>query len=189
MEQLIAYFQKRISLNSDDIILLQKIITTKETPSKTVLIKEGKIENHLYFLTSGIVKGYKINNDKIVIEHLVENNNFFTSIDSFINNTVSKEYFETITDCSVCKISITHLNTLKATSKKWSDLIEVITHENLRCKMERVSDFQTLTAKERYLKFIKNSPHLALNVSIENIASFLGMEPQSLSRIRKQITI
>ncbi len=189
MEQLIAYFQQRIPLHSDDLDLLKKITTTAETLPKTILIKEGKIENHLYFLTNGIVKGYKINNGKIVIEHLVENNSFFTSIDSFISRTVSKEYFETITNCSICKISITDLNILKASSKKWSNLIETITHENLRCKMERVNDFQTLTAKERYLKFLKNSPHLALNVSIENIASFLGMEPQSLSRIRKQITI
>ena len=66
--------------------------------------------------------------------------------------------------------------------------MEIVTSEHLARKLERVQDFQTLTAKERYQKFMKDSPHLALNVSIENIASFLGMEPQSLSRIRKQIT-
>ena len=51
-----------------------------------------------------------------------------------------------------------------------------------------VRKISVLMLAEQYLKFIKEAPNLALNVSIENIASFLGMEPQSLSRIRKQIT-
>ena len=51
-----------------------------------------------------------------------------------------------------------------------------------------VRKISVLMLAEQYLKFIKETPNLALNVSVENIASFLGMEPQSLSRIRKQIT-
>ena len=102
--------------------------------------------------------------------------------------TPSLDNFETITNCKLLKISKPGLDLLRNHSTKWNTIIESITNEHLNCKMERVRDFQTLSAKERYLKFIKETPNLALHVSIENIASFLGMEPQSLSRIRKQIT-
>lgn len=138
-------------------------------------------------MSQGIVKGYKINNGKIIVEHLIDENNFFTSIDSFTNETISMDYFETVTDCKLLKISKNDFDFLRQSGSKWVEFIEGITNGNLQCKMERLNDFQTLTAKERYLKFLKQSPNLALNVSVDNIASFLGVEPQSLSRIRKQI--
>jgi hypothetical protein len=122
------------------------------------------------------------------MEHLVDEQNFFSSIESFMSETPSLDYFETVTNCKILKISKPDLEILKSYSATWNTLIETITNEHLNCKMERVRDFQTLSAKERYLKFIKETPNLALHVSVENIASFLGMEPQSLSRIRKQIT-
>lgn len=128
-------------------------------------------------------------NGKLIIEHLVDQQNFFSSIESFMNETPSPDNFETITDSKLLKISKPDLEILRTHSTKWNKIIETITNEHLNCKIERVRDFQMLTAKERYLKFIKETPSLALNVSVENIASFLGMEPQSLSRIRKQITL
>ena len=125
---------------------------------------------------------------KIVIQYLVSENQFFTSLDSFMHQTPSPDNFETITECKLLKISKPDFDLLKQSGDFWTNYVEIVTGEHLARKIERVQDFQTLTAKERYQKFMKDSPHLALNVSIENIASFLGMEPQSLSRIRKQIT-
>ena len=189
MKDLIDYFKHRIDLTSDELDLLKKIAIPLEVPAKKRLIEAGKVERYLYFLISGIVRGYKNKDGKLIVEHLVDNNNFFTSLDSFMTESPSTDFFETITDCYIYKISRTDFELLKQSGNKWALLIEEITNENLQCKMDRVYDFQTLTAKERYLKFVEKSPNLALNVSIENIASFLGMEPQSLSRIRKQIAI
>jgi hypothetical protein len=105
-----------------------------------------------------------------------------------MEQTPSNDYYETVTDCKLIKIAKINFDILQKESTFWPELVKTITNEHLNCKLDRVKDFQTLTAKERYSKFIKQHPNLALNVSVENIASFLGMEPQSLSRIRKQIT-
>ena len=105
-----------------------------------------------------------------------------------MSETASSDYYETITDCKLIKISKPDFELLQEDTTFWSDFVKNVTNEHLSGKVERVKDFQVLTAKERYLKFLKQNPKLALNVSVENIASFLGMEPQSLSRIRKQIT-
>ena len=188
MINLVKHIDSRISLTQEEISLIEKHFLVEEIEAHTNLLEAGKTERYIYFLSSGIVRGYQNINGKLIIEHLIDEQNFFTSIESFMSETPSPDYFETVTNCKLLKISKPDLDLLRNYSTKWNTIIESITNEHLNCKMERVRDFQTLSAKERYLKFIKEAPNLALNVSIENIASFLGMEPQSLSRIRKQIT-
>lgn len=187
MKNFINYIKHRISLSEEEENLILKYFVPEVIPVNRKLLVPGKTERYIYFLSSGIVKGYKNINGKLIVEHLVEELNFFSSIHSFTNEIPSEDYFETITECNLLKISKPDLEFLKGYSEKWNQFVESITNEHLDCKMQRVRDFQTLSAKERYLKFIKESPHLALHVSIDNIASFLGMEPQSLSRIRKQV--
>jgi CRP-like cAMP-binding protein len=188
MENLINYIQSKIDLGQSNIDLIKKYFVTAEVPAHTNLLKAGKVERYIYFLDTGIVKGYQNIDGKIVIQHLVAENNFFTSLDSFMSETSSLDYYETVTKSKLLKISKPDFDILQNETKFWAILVKEITNEHLSCKLERVKDFQILTAKERYLKFLDQYPKLALNVSIDNIASFLGMEPQSLSRIRKQIT-
>lgn len=189
MEALFAYFQQRIALDDADRSLLEELFIPQELPAKSVFIAEGQPGRYLYFLVEGIVRGYKNQEGKLVVEHLVAPPNFIASMESFFQGAPATDCFETLTDSTLYKISKAGLDRMKSTDAKWSGLVEAVTNESLRCKMERVHDFQTLTAKERYLKFVRDSPYLALNVSVENIASFLGIEPQSLSRIRRQVAI
>ena len=188
MKKLLNYIESRFSLTNDDISLLEKCFITVDAPAQTKLLEAGKIERYVYFLSNGIVKGYQNIDGKLVIQHLVPEQDFFTSLDSFMSETPSLDYYETITDCKLIKISKPDFQLLQENTAFWNNFVKSVTNEHLSCKLERVKDFQILTAKERYLKFITQNPKLALNVSVDNIASFLGIEPQSLSRIRKQVT-
>ena len=188
MKNLINQLKSQFSLTGNEIYILKKCLITDESPAQTKLLEAGKIERYVYFLSSGIVKGYQNIDGKFVIQHLVSENEFFTSIDSFMSETPSLDYYETITDCKLVKISKPDFDLLLENTTFWSAFVNSVTNEHLNCKLERVKDFQILTAKERYLKFIDQNPKLALNVSVDNIASFLGIEPQSLSRIRKKVT-
>ena len=187
MENLINYIKSRITLTQNEIDLIKNYFVSEEVPAQTNLLKSGKVERYIYFLEAGIVKGYQNIDGKIVVQHLVAAKDFFTSLDSFMTETPSIDYYETITNCKVIKISKPDFDILKKETKFWALFVKDVTNEHLNCKLERVKDFQILNAKERYLKFVNQHPDLVLNVSIDNIASFLGMEPQSLSRIRKQI--
>ena len=188
MKNLHNYMQSRCTLSQTDSSLVKTYFITENVPAQTLLLEAGKTERYVYFLSEGIVKGYQNVDGKIVVQHLIAEHDFFTSLESFMRETPAPDYYETITDCKLLKISKPDFDLLQAKSSFWSNFIKTVTNEHLNCKLERVKDFQVLSAKERYLKFIKEQPNLALNVSIDNIASFLGMEPQSLSRIRKQIT-
>ncbi|WP_064965812.1 Crp/Fnr family transcriptional regulator [Tenacibaculum ovolyticum] len=188
MKNLINYIQSRITINQNDIDLIEKHFEEENLTAQTSISEAGKVERYIYYLDSGIVKGYQNIDGKIVVQHLVASHDFFTSLDSFMNEIPSLDYYETITASKLLKISKSNFNILQEETKFWSVLVKEVTNQHLSCKLERVKDFQILSAKERYLKFVNQYPNLALNVSIDNIASFLGMEPQSLSRIRKQIT-
>jgi len=187
MENLIKYIQSKTTLTQNDIDLIKRYFISEEVPAQTNLLEAGKVERYIYFLNTGIVKGYQNIDGKIIVQHLVAEQDFFTSLDSFMTETPSLDYYETVTACKLIKISKPDFDILQNETKFWGAFVKDVTNEHLSCKLERVKDFQILTAKERYLKFINQYPKLALNVSIDNIASFLGMEPQSLSRIRKQI--
>ncbi|MFD1552884.1 Crp/Fnr family transcriptional regulator [Putridiphycobacter roseus] len=188
MENLINYIKSRISIDQKDIDFVKKYLVFEELPAQTIILSAGKVERYIYFLSEGIVKGYQNMDGKIVVQHLVIENDFFTSLESFMTQTPSLDYYETVTNCKLVKVAKSDFDILQNETHFWGDFVNEITNEHLNCKLERVKDFQLLTAKERYLKFVEQSPKLARHVSIENIASFLGMEPQSLSRIRKQLT-
>lgn len=188
MKNLIDHIKSKIALTQSDIDLLKNHFVSEEVTAQTKLLEAGKVERYIYFLDTGIVKGYQNVKGKIVVQHLVAEQDFFTSLESFMTETPSLDYYETITDCSLIKISKPDFDFLQKETKFWAVFVKEVTNQHLSCKLERVKDFQILTAKERYLKFVNTYPKLALNVSIDNIASFLGMEPQSLSRIRKQVS-
>lgn len=187
MKNLLNHIESLFTLTSDDISLLEKCFISHNVPAQTKLLEAGEIERYIYFLSSGIVKGYQNVDGKLVVQHLVSEQDFFTSLDSFMSETPSLDYYKTITDCKLIKISKSDFELLEKKVSFWSNFVKTVTNAHLNCKLERVKDFQVLTAKERYIKFVNQYPKLALNVSVDNIASFLGIEPQSLSRIRKQV--
>src|SRR5688572_7527363 len=100
MKNLLRYIQSRISLTQNDIDLIKKYFVYEEISAQTNLLKAGKVERYIYFLSNGIVKGYQNIDGKIVVQHLVTENDFFTSLDSFMTETPSLDYYETITDCN-----------------------------------------------------------------------------------------
>jgi len=188
MKNLVNYITSKVAIANNDTLLIKELLNPTPIQANTLLLKEGQTEKYINFLSDGYVKGYQNIDGKIVIQHLIGPNDIFTSLDSFTNQTPSIEYYETITDCTLIRISKENHIKLCNNTNFWNSLTEKVTQEHLNCKMNRVKDFQMLTAKERYIKFMEENPKLALHFSVDNIASYLGMEPQSLSRIRKQLT-
>lgn len=188
MEELINYIKSRISISPKELELVSNYFIVENHPAQHVLSYAGKVERYIYFLVNGVVKGYQNLDGKIIVQQLIKECDFFTSLDSFMNETPSLDYYETITDCTLLKITKPDYDILQSETNFWETFVKIVTSEHLNCKLDRVKDFQILSAKERYLKFLNENPKLALHVSVDNIASYLGMEPQSLSRIRRQLT-
>lgn len=189
MKNLIAYIQRTNLLNKQEQAFIEGLFTTEKIPAKTRLLSKGQVERYICFLSQGIVKGFQNKDGKIVVDHLIPSGSFFTSFDSFRQQLPSHENFETVTDCTILKITKPAFDSWMGVGGKWGVFIQGEMNSHLNCKIERVQDFQTLTAKQRYEKLMNTYPELVLHVPVETLASFLGIEPPSLSRIRRQVTV
>lgn len=189
MEELLQYIQQHISLNQADQDFVKSLFIQEQVSAKTNLLSQGQITRYLYFLNEGLVKGYQQQDGKVLVEHLIEGGSFFSSFDSFRQQIPAPEYFETVTACTFLKIDKSQFDQLMSRGEKWRYFMQEEVNQHLNCKINRVRDFQTLNARERYEKLLTNHPYIVLHTPVETLASFLGIEPPSLSRIRRQLTI
>lgn len=157
-------------------------------PKNRVIEEEGKIPQYLYFVVSGFVRLFHYN-DKgdEVTTHINCPPGFITSYSNFTNQTRSDENLECITECELLRITKTDIDLLTQKSPSFKDFSFFVFQKSLSYNEKRAKELATLTAEKRYLKLMTEHPELLHNVPMQYIASFLGMNPKSLSRIRKQI--
>ncbi|MCF6319252.1 MAG: hypothetical protein L3J83_08250 [Proteobacteria bacterium] len=114
---------------------------------------------------------------------------FISSFSSFITQTASFEILEAIEDSTVYELSYHTLTKLYRESIKFEKLGRILAEKNYLCVLDRAFTMQTKTAKQKYLDFIKTyDKKIIQRVPQHQIASFLGIAPESLSRVRKEIS-
>ncbi|MGH1335172.1 MAG: Crp/Fnr family transcriptional regulator [Aureispira sp.] len=188
MKDLLHYLNEIVLLTKEEQTRIKNSFVQQEIAPNEVIIPSGRVATSVYFLANGFVKGYQLHKGKVVLDHLIEKGNFFTSLESFTEEAPSLDTFQAIGPVRLYQISkadYDHFN------KDWANFQRISNHimnSTLTCKMERIKDFQVLSAKERYLKLLHASPAIVQHVSVQDLAAYLGIEPPSLSRIRKAIT-
>ena len=140
----------------------------------------------LYFIDSGLVRGYYFNEDKEITNWFAQENEFATCFYSFIASKPAFENIQAIEDCVLTELSFSSLQNLYKTFPETERLGRIIT-ENYYIKLEeRILSLQFKTAKERYQKLMQKKPSLIQRVSLGQIASYLGITQETLSRIRAE---
>ncbi|NCT73731.1 MAG: Crp/Fnr family transcriptional regulator [Chitinophagaceae bacterium] len=157
-------------------------------PKNRIIEEDGKIPKYLYFVVSGYVRLFHYNeNGEEVTTHINCPPGFITSYFNFINQTKSNENLECVTDCELLRITKENLDILTEKSEAFKDFSILVYQQSLTYNENRSKELATLTAEERYRRLMKTYPQLLQNIPLQYIASFLGMNPKSLSRIRKEI--
>ncbi len=150
------------------------------------LIEAGKPAEKAFFILSGYLKYFKmLESGEELIVHLYAPDNFAISLKSFFLGTKAEESLQAITDCEYLWVSKADMDNLYSTSYKWHSFGRKLLESALIEKEERVIDQLTLTAQDKYMKLLKRQPDIIQNVPVKYIASFIGIQPESLSRIRK----
>ncbi|NML40841.1 Crp/Fnr family transcriptional regulator [Chitinophaga sp. G-6-1-13] len=187
-EQLLNLIAASIKLSDRDEALCRQYFEPVLQPKNRVIEEEGKIPKHLYFIVSGFVRLFHYN-DKgdEVTTHINCPPGFITSYFHFINQTISNENLECITDCELLRITKNDLETLTRESQAFKDFSILVFQQSLSYNEKRSKELASLTAEQRYKNLMEEHPDILHNVPLQYIASFLGMNPKSLSRIRKQI--
>lgn len=186
--QLIRLITQNVTLSKREEILCGQYFEPVLYPKNRILEEEGKVPIYMYFVVSGFVRLFHYNyKGDDVTTHINCPPGFITSYTNFINQSKSDENLESITDCELLRITKTDLDLLVQQSLAFKDFSILVFQQSLSYNEKRSKELATLSAEQRYLKLINEHPEILHNVPMQYIASFLGMNPKSLSRIRKQI--
>ncbi|MBS1663251.1 MAG: Crp/Fnr family transcriptional regulator [Bacteroidetes bacterium] len=186
---LFAYIARIIELPEHDRESCMATFHPLWVAKDTLLEKAGKVPQYHNFIVSGHMRKYYMNEKgEEVTNDLNDGPRFFTSYQHFVQQTVSNEFLQCITDCEILRISKQDADRTYQTSYTQKDYTIKLFQQIQEEYKERIDDLANLTAEQRYLKFIKNSPNIIRNVPLKHIASYLGIKPESLSRIRREIS-
>ncbi|MCU0393074.1 MAG: Crp/Fnr family transcriptional regulator [Thermoflexibacter sp.] len=157
-------------------------------PKNRVVEPEGKIPRYLYFIVSGFMRLFYYNDSgEEVTTHINCPPGFLTSYSDFIDGKISSENVECVTECELLRITKKDLDTITQESIPLKNFSIWVFQQSLSYNESRSKDLANLTAEQRYKKLLETNPQILHNVPLQYIASFLGMNAKSLSRIRRQI--
>jgi CRP-like cAMP-binding protein len=120
-------------------------------------------------------------------KYFVSENQFLSASESFNTQTPSTDAIEALTDASIYTISYEHYFKLFDLIPNWGKLVLALTNICYGQKAKELSPMVVWDAKTRYEYFLRNQPKLMQRVSLGQIASYLGMTQQSLSRLRREL--
>lgn len=187
-EQLLKLISKTVTLSDGDKFLCEEYFEPVLYPKNRIIEEENKIPKYLYFVVSGFVRLFHYNEKgDEVTTHINCPPGFITSYSNFINQSRSSENLECITECELLRITKSNLDTLTLQSAAFKDFSISVFQQSLTYNEIRSNELATLTAEQRYQKLIENYPEILHNVPLQYIASFLGMNAKSMSRIRKEM--
>ena len=187
-QHLLNVISQSVSLTEADIDLCKACFEPVLFPKNRVIEEAGAVPRYLYFVVKGFMRLFHHNeNGDEVTTHINCPPGFLTSYFHFINQTKADENVECITECELLRITKSNLDHLVSQSPAFKDFSILVFQQSLAYNEIRSKELATLTAEQRYKKLIENYPGIIHHVPVQYIASFLGMKPESLSRIRKRM--
>ena len=160
----------------------------KSAQKGDVFLKEGQSCYFLYFILGGFVRVYYLDREGKEVTHwFCGKDAIITSPYSYLKRGPNILFFEALEDTELLLLSADQLEKL---IQQMPDLGDAFRHINAEFAMvlsRRIMGIHTETAEERYLRLMKEHPHLFQKAKLSHIASFLGITQQSLSRIRKNL--
>ncbi|MBD0404065.1 Crp/Fnr family transcriptional regulator [Flammeovirga sp. EKP202] len=190
MEELKKQLFQLIQITSAEWDVLKEKLIKQEYKAKKIITTEGKVENSVYFIEEGLIRSYYLQDGKEINTYFACDGQFISSYSSFIAQSPSLESLEAIEKSRVYAISFETMTELYQKAAKFEKLGRLMAEKNYLCVIDRTRKMQTLTAKEKYLDFLETyDEKIIQRVPQHQIASYLGIAPESLSRVRKQLLI
>ena len=185
--ELVFFLSKHTSLSSELIDIIVKTSDIRSYKKGTVLLREGELSNECYLILKGCIRSYLIKNgEEIIIEFYTEEQP--VSPINFGNKLPSKHYLECIEDTVACVGTPEGENEMFRKYPQVESACRIIGESIMVSYQSSFADYRTASAEERYLKLLKERPELIQRVPQYQLASYLGIKPESLSRIRRRLS-
>lgn len=187
-DNLRSVFESLVPLSDQEWALLGGAFTERVVDSRTAITREGEIEEEIYFVVSGLVRLFYKSKDNDQITAFIFCENMFAScLESFIRQQPSTQSLETLEKSTLLVLTKDKLDALYEQVPKTHVIMRKVMEARFVASQQLLSSYILAGPKERYELFALHYPHLVQRVPLYILASFLGITPVSLSRIRKRI--
>jgi CRP/FNR family transcriptional regulator, anaerobic regulatory protein len=175
-------------LTENDCNLFEPFLQTKQINSKDIFLREGKTCMELGFINKGTFRMYYLSDGKEINTHFSFENEFVVNYDSFLQEIPSRYFIQALEDAEIVTFNLQTLQKAYNQSQNWERFGRIMAEYSYKLTTKRVEGFMFLDAEQRYLQMMKETPHFLERVPLYHLASYLGIERESLSRLRKKIS-
>jgi CRP-like cAMP-binding protein len=184
MEKLFQVIASIIVLNAELVDCFREKVYKQEVKKGNYILDPSKVSDKMFFVESGLIRGFYIKDGKDITTGFMREGDFALSPISFFGNMPPFEYLETVEDCSFYVINRENLQYIYDNFTEFNKVGRVLVEDYYVRSETRTHFIRMNTGEEKYTFFLKNYPWVANRVSNQHIASFIGVTPETLSRIR-----
>lgn len=188
MKSILENINSHVSLTEEECDFFLSKTSTKKIKAKTVLLSTGEIANCTYFVNSGIIRSFNINDN--IIEHVLHfacEGWWIGDMYSYISEKPGNLFIEVIEDAEVVIITKENHQILYNEIPKLERFFRILAENSLVAHQERLMDNLSLTAEERFEKFCSKYPTLIQKVPQKQIASYIGVTPEFFSKMKARL--
>jgi CRP-like cAMP-binding protein len=163
-------------------------LSAKTLKKKAYYIQSGQIQKEVGFITNGLIRSFFIDtngNEKTV--RFYAQNDYATHYTAFIAQQPSKYSFQCLEETNLVLLSFEHMHWAYQQFPRFEKYGRLIAEAILKMQQHRIESFIFQTAEERYIDFSTQNPDLHNRVSLSHLCSYLGIERQTLTRIRQKL--
>lgn len=187
IQPLLDYFQQLIPLNKDEKLLVTELFKTRLYRKRQYVLQEGDVCNHFNFIVRGCLRMYKVDDKgNIHIIQFASENWWLSNIGSFHDRKPSELNIDALEDTMVLQISHENLLSLYTNAPKFDRIFRVLIENSFVSLQQRLLQNISSTAEDRYFTFLQTYADLSTRLPQTQIASFLGISAEFLSRLRNK---
>jgi CRP-like cAMP-binding protein len=188
MALILENIAQHITLTSQEQELFLSKTEVHHCKAKTILLNSGAICKHSYFVNSGILRSFNINDN--IVEHVLSfacQGWWIGDMYSLLSQKPGNLFIEVLEDAEVVLLSKENQEILYREIPKLERFFRILTENSLVANQERLMDNLSLTAEERFEKFCKRYPTLLQKIQQKQIASYLGVTPEFFSKMKSRL--
>jgi CRP-like cAMP-binding protein len=185
--EIVKLISRFLELTSEEASAFAEYIPIRAFKKGDILLREGQVSRDSYFVIEGCIrKYYIIDGEERTTEFYVEDESV-ASLQSYQNKTPANHYFECVEDCRLAILNYEKEQELFKRVPKYEALCRMSMESDFGEQQEVLAKFITSSPEKRYKNLLETRPDLLQRIPQYHLASYLGVKPESLSRIRKRI--
>ena len=185
MDEIIASIIAEFGQLSEEAVSdIKRVGEIRQIEKGETLVREGEYSYELYFVAKGGARAYYLKDGKTITDWFAFENDFISSIVSFFLGVPSQHYIEVFEDSTFMVLQLKDIEMLCNKYHEFERLARMSTTKTMLQLQQRIVSLQFKTSKERYDSLLERYPQIELRAPLGDIASYLGITQETLSRIR-----